>query len=126
MANIYDVDLEGTIDSSGIITQYYNKEAIANSIRLWLTSFSNDFIRSPGSGGYVTKYLFKAMTDENRRNIYASIYDGFQQDYSPKAVLKELRVDPDYENKRWVINIVVYIDAIKSDVPVVAELNSLV
>lgn len=123
---IYDVDLLGEIDSTGKITQYYGKEAVANSIKLWLTSFRNDILRTPGKGGYLTNFLFKPMTDTKKSEMVASIRDGFAQEYSPTAIIKSLDVTPDYTNNKWIIDLTVYVDAIKSDVTTTLEVNNLV
>lgn len=123
---IYDIDLKGNIDSYGIICQYYGKEAVQNSIILWLTSFKEDIIRNSGRGGYLTQHLYKHMSPENKINITESIIDGFNNDYTPSAKLKSLKVTPDYENNQWVIELVVYFAILKEDVPVTAVVNNLV
>ncbi len=123
---IYDIDLMGALDSFGLITPLYGKEAVQNSIKLWLSSFETDFIRNPGKGGYLTKFLYKLMSEENRKSMFDSIVDGFNQDYVPRAKLKSLNITPDYENKTWVIDLVVYISEIKDSVPVTITVKNFV
>jgi hypothetical protein len=123
---IYDTDLQGRIDSSGTIYQYFGKEAVQNSIVLWLTSFKDDIIRNSGRGGYLTQYLYKPMSDQNRTNIIESIVDGFNNDYVPFAQLQSIKVTPDYENNQWIIDLVVYISVLKESIPVTSIINNLV
>ena len=123
---IYDTDLQGKVDSSGMIAQYFGKEAVQNSIVLWLTSFKEDIIRNSGRGGYVTQYLYKPMSPQNRINIIESIVDGFNNDYVPAAKLQSIKVTPDCENNQWIIDLVVYVSVLKESVPVTSVINNLV
>jgi len=126
MTEIYDTDLQGRVDSSGIIYQYYGKEAVQNSIILWLTSFKEDIIRNSGHGGYLTQYLYKPMSPQNRTNIIESLVDGFNNDYVPSAQLNSIKVTPDYENNQWIIDLNVYISVIKEIVSVSTTINNLI
>lgn len=113
---IIDYDIQGKTDSNGLIYQYSGADAIKNSIKLWLTSFEGDALRSFGRGGYITKFLYKKMSDKNRENIYNAIVDGFNQDYVPEAKLKTLTVTPNYASNYWEIYIVVYVPLIQDTV----------
>jgi hypothetical protein len=121
-----DTDILGKLDSSGNLTTYYNKDALNNSIICWLTSFKNDILRNPGRGGYITQLLYKPMTDQAKQNLIDAIVDGFNQDYSPRVKLLSLDVIPNYEDKTWEINILVYSDIIKDKSQVSTTINNFV
>jgi hypothetical protein len=121
----FDTDIEGELDSNGLIKQYYDEDAVKNSIIVWLTSFRSDILRNPGKGGYVTQYLYKGMSDDVQSKITMAITDGFKQDYTPNAVLNSISVTPDYVNKTWTIDLNIYINIIKSNVDVQTTLNSI-
>jgi hypothetical protein len=123
---IYDFDLFGTIDENGKIKELYNKEAVENSILIWLTSYNTDIIRNPGNGGYLTQFLHKQMSEQIRRDIYESLIDGFNQDFNLVVILNDLQVIPDYENKTWKINIEAYIPEIKDSITVSALVRNLI
>lgn len=124
--SIYDIDILGTIDNQGNIKELYNKEAVENSILVWLTSYNTDVIRNPGSGGYLTSYLSKPMSPENQQYIYQSLIDGFNQDYNLQVKILAIKINPDYVNKTWAIYIEAYVTEIKDTVTVSAIINNLV
>lgn len=124
--DVFDYDVLGRVDSSGQLTVYTGKQAISNSIVMWITSFRNDVLRSPGIGGYVTQHLYKPMSVSTKRNLLDAITDGINQDYRPTVTLKSLSVTPDYQNKTWLIDLVVYSDLIKEDVAVTTVLKNFV
>lgn len=113
MANIADTDILGTIDSNGVLAAYTNKEALQNSIKLWITSFSNDALRNPNRGGYVTQQLYKPMTESSQQSITDALIDGFNTDYTPYVKVLNLDVVPNYQEKTWEISVAVYSDLIK-------------
>jgi hypothetical protein len=123
---IFDYDLVGKSNEKGQLIVYTGKEAIANSIIMWLTSFRNDKLRNPYVGGYITQHLFKPMSTQVKRDLLEAITDGINQDYTPSVTLKSLQVIPDYENKQWTIYLIVYSPLIKEDVPVTAVLKNFV
>jgi len=121
-----DTDILGTVDNAGLITQYVDKEAVQNSITMWLTSFHSDILRNPNRGGYVVQHLYKPMTESTKTAIRNAIVDGFEQDYYPTAILKNIEIISDYSNKTWIINLKVYVSIIKDVVDVEAILKNFV
>lgn len=126
MVQIYDIDILGELNSQGQIKELYNKEAIENSIKLWLTSFNTDSIRFPGRGGYLVYFLYKPMSDSSKEEIRDSIIDGLNQDYDLSVDLKSISVIPDYENKIWNIYVDAYIKEIQEFVSVSASVKNFV
>lgn len=106
--DIFDTDILGRKDANGNIAQLTGKDALKNSITAWLTSFRGDLIRAPNRAGYISRHLYKPMNEANRVNIINAITDGFNQDYYPIVNVNSLKVNPNYENKTWEIDLVVY------------------
>jgi hypothetical protein len=126
MAQVYDIDLLGTITPQGQIKELFDKEAIENSIVVWLTSYNTDVIRSPGKGGYLVYFLSKQMSDSVADDIRDSIIDGLNQDFNIYVQLKSLTVAPDYEQKIWQIDLEAYVPDIQDFVSVSASIKNLV
>lgn len=106
--DIFDTDILGRKDANGNIAQLTGKDALKNSITTWLTSFRGDIIRAPNRAGYISRHLYKPMNEANRVNMINAITDGFNQDYYPTVKVNSLKVNPNYENKTWEIDLVVY------------------
>lgn len=123
---VYDIDALGTITSQGQIKEVFDKEAIENSIIMWLTSYNTDCIRNPGRGGYLVHFLQKPMSETNKDDIRDSIVDGLYQDYELLVDLKSIDVIPNYNEKYWEINIEAFITEINDFVSVSALIKNLV
>ena len=123
---VYDLDILGSLDSNGQVKELYDKEAIENSIIVWITSYNTDILRNPGRGGYLTSYLSKPMSDTVQALMREALIDGFNQDYNLVLQLKQLIITPDYENKTWNIFVEAYIPDIKDTVQASTTLNNLV
>lgn len=124
--NYIDTDIRGLIDHSGNLVTLTGTEAIKNSIIVWLTSFRNDILRSPGKGGYLTQHLYKPMSEYNRDLIRDSIMDGLYQDYFPSVRVNSIQVVPDYEKKEWTIYLDVYVSEIKEEVTMSTTVKNFV
>jgi len=124
--SVYDLNILGEVDNNGQIIELYDKEAVENSIIVWLTSYQTDILRNPGRGGYLTRFLNRPMSEDNRKNMLDALIDGFNQDFNLVLQLKSLSIDPDYEGKIWNIYIEAYIPDIKDTIFVVTALRNLV
>lgn len=123
---VYDLNLFGNIDENGQIEEFYDKKAVENSIIVWLTSYYTDCIRRPNKGGYLTRLLYKPMSEKNTTEIKQVLIDGLEKDYELEVTLQELKVEPDFANKIWNIFIKVYIPEIKDNVEVSVSLKNQV
>jgi len=121
-----DTDMLGVVDSNGLITRYFDKDAISNSITMWLTSFNYDILHNANRGGYVTGLLYRPMTAEAKADLRNAIVDGFNQDYTPEAILKKIDITPDYSHKTWTINLTVYVSIVKDQVDVETTLKNFI
>lgn len=124
--NYIDTDIRGLIDNSGNLVTLTGTEAIKNSIIVWLTSFRNDILRSPGKGGYLTQHLYKPMSEYNRDLIRDSIIDGLYQDYFPSVRINSIQVVPEYEKKEWTIYLDIYVSEIKEEVTMSTTVKNFV
>ena len=123
---VYDLNLFGNIDENGQIEEFYDRKAVENSIIVWLTSYYTDCIRRPNKGGYLTRLLYKPMSEKNITEIKQVLIDGLEKDYELEVTLQELKVEPDFANKIWNIFIKVYIPEIKDNVEVSVSLKNQV
>lgn len=123
---VYDLSLFGNIDENGQIEEFYDKKAVENSIIVWLTSYYTDCIRRPNKGGYLTRLLYKPMSEKNITEIKQVLIDGLEKDYELEVTLQELKVEPDFANKIWNIFIKVYIPEIKDNAEISVSLKNQV
>lgn len=122
----YDLSLFGEMDANGQIEEFYDKKAVENSIIVWLTSYYTDCIRRPNRGGYLTRLLYRPMSEKNITELKEVLIDGFEKDYELEVKLEELKVEPDFVNKIWNIYIKVYIPEIKDNAEVSVYLKNQV
>jgi hypothetical protein len=123
--NLYaDIDLYGKEASPGVALEYFDIKAISNALTLWLTSKKGDFIRNPGAGGILDKYLFKTMDNSHLFKIKLELISSFEDYFSDSLALDEVVFNPDYKNK--ILEIKVYYHDIRTGVSdnVVAYVNS--
>jgi len=110
--SIFDIDIQGIKTSPNsneiVFKELFNTQALANAIKLWITSYKGDFPRQPSKGGYVTRWLFKPMNDTTLENMYISIRDGIQNDFNNQVRINELTITPNYEKRTWKIKMDVY------------------
>ena len=123
---IYDHHYEGGIDKNGIIKQVWDSEALNNSIKMWLASFSGEIIRNPSKGGYVMSWLLKPMSQVNKENLEMAIRDGFYQDFTPYLEILNLNVEPNYEYRYWHIQLEAYSPNLKLRVNVSEKIKNRV
>lgn len=97
-----DYSLERRTTAEGEVKRYYNENALAQSIKLWVASGKGEKLRNTG-GGWVLPFIGKALTQENAEALKQSIILGLQTDFSPKLVVEQCIVVPDVERERWVI-----------------------
>ena len=105
---IYDHDYTGRIKPNGEINQVWGKEALTQSIKMWIASYEGDVVRSPMRGGYITQWLMKPMQQVDEDDIIMSIRDGFEQDFTPYLQIRRVEVNPNYEQRYWEIYMEVY------------------
>lgn len=105
---LFDYDYQGNLDNKGRIVELLDKEALGQSIKLWIASLQGDTVRDSKRGGYITSWLMKPMQSVSINAFTMSIRDGIYQDFTPHLVIKVLEVKPNYEGRYWNIYMEVY------------------
>jgi len=112
MANLFDTSIAGIkenpLNETSSYSEVFNSKAIQNALRLWITSYKGDTLRQPSKGGYVTRWLFKPMTEYTKESITLAIQEGILNDFKNELAVKNLIVEPNYEKKYWKISLDVY------------------
>lgn len=119
---VKDYIYDASEDSQGVII-LKDIKAVENALRLWLVSFKGDYIRRPDAGGYVTQWLFKPMTEDTRDDIKTAIRVGMDREFSPRIVVNSIKVEPDYVQESWRIEIIGYVPALQEDLYVIENLR---
>ena len=122
---LFDLDYEGNITQEGAIRELWGEEALNQSIKLWIASNLCDIIREPNRGGYITRYLCKPMREVDVEDIKMGIRDGIYQDFEPHLVINDLRIEPDYANRRWKFYMEVYSQNLKTKTTVEEYIKAL-
>jgi len=111
---LYDLNYKGGIDAYGHVKEDWGANALNNAILIWLASYRGEAIRNPNSGGYITQWLMKPMSEANVPSIKMSIKDGIEQDFFPVLTINEISVTPNYSQSYWSI----YLDVYSSDLKI--------
>jgi hypothetical protein len=98
---VFDYDISGRVGVAGDILQVWEKEALVNSLKMWIMSRKGDIIREPNRGGYLIQWLTRPMSEENAENVEMAIRDGIDQDFDPYLKILFLKVTPNYINRYW-------------------------
>lgn len=104
---IYDYPFYKKLNKDGSIADMENSDALAQAVKIWLATKTNEKIRSLG-GGIMYQYLGKIMDNEQRDNIKRAIINGLRYDFNPPLVPVVVDVVPNYDKERWEIGIVAY------------------
>lgn len=104
---IYDYPFYKKLNKDGSIADMENSDALAQAVKIWLATKTNEKIRSLG-GGIMYQYLGKIMDNEQSDNIKRAIVNGLRYDFNPPLVPVVVDVVPNYDKERWEIGIVAY------------------
>jgi len=121
-SNFFDYDLFGEI-KDGSIKTLYERDALINSLRLWISSKQGDFIGGRTRGGYVRKALNRPMSETDSVDVYQAIMTGLTNDFSPTLEIISLNVVPNLEKRRWEINLDAYAPSLKQRIEVKESLK---
>lgn len=100
-----DLDVFGNENPDGSPKHYYDEDAIKNAFTSWIGSKKGDYIRRPEIGGIIDRLLFKTMDDRTAALMSFAIQNAILNEFVPELELKELSVNPDYQNRLWEIYI---------------------
>lgn len=124
--HIFDVDYEGNIDSQGQLEYVWGKEALSQSIKLWVASLQGEVIRSPNRGGRIASLLGKPMREVDVDDIEMTIQDGLFQDFRPYLQIVNFSVTPNYEKRHWEFELVAYSQSLRTQVAVSEKIKARV
>jgi hypothetical protein len=99
----FDYYVYGGLNTQGIIKSVWDIEAIKNSIIMWLGSFRGEYLDNPTAGGYLTQHLMKPMTESRTQSIRLSLFQGFEQDFSPSLRVNKIDVIPNFSDRFYEI-----------------------
>lgn len=120
-----DYSLYADTDELGNLKVLTGRDAIENALKIWLSSFPGESIRNPSKGGYITKWLFKPMSDNTAQMIKEAIVECLNEDFSPALTLRSVEVLPDYNKAQWQISIGAYSPTLKTDVNINESMRSI-
>lgn len=106
--NLYlDYPIIKETKDNGELKTYKNSDALAQAIKIWLSSSNGEKIRTR-SGGVLVPFIGKLLNNENANSIKNAILFGLQNDFNPIIEVISIDVTPNVEKRRWEIEIIGY------------------
>lgn len=97
--NYKEIDEKGSIAVRGL-------PCVLQKYKLWLMSDKYDYHRSPGYGGFLTKYVVKTpLSEANALSIQSSLIVETEKNF-PDIKLLECKIIPNFSQRRWEIKVV--------------------
>ena len=119
----YPMDAELTVN--GVLRTLEGKDAIANALRQWISSFKGEVIRQPDKGGYISRWLMKPITEETALAIKRAILDGLTDEFTPALIPQVIEVIPHYEQQYWEIHVEAYSPEFRESINVMENIRKL-
>lgn len=82
------------------------KEAIVNSLRVFLLSLTGEYPHNHNYGGYLYSWLFKPMDETTTIDLRNAIKIGIKKHFSGLVNLHRINIQPDISEQRWNIEII--------------------
>jgi hypothetical protein len=123
---IFDFNLFGGLSSEGLVNTLQGKDAFINSFSMWLLNKEGDFIRQPEKGGYLYNWLCKPMSNMNAKAITLSLKTGIEKEYTPRIIIEQLEVIPNYEKRLWTILVKGYVPSVDTYIDFKQNFRNLV
>ena len=123
------VDFPGTgemVTPQGNIPVLEDQDALVNAINLWICSFRGERLYRPHDGGIITDHLLKPMSGERAKDIHDDLIDGLAYKFTPRVIVSECSVIPDYEMSTYWLTIIGYCPALKVSIYDKIGINPLV
>jgi hypothetical protein len=95
----HDIDIFGRESQPGTALEYYNADAIANALTLFLTLKKGDLLLNPNDGGIIDSAVFKSLNDANIQKFGFQIKNAIISYFAPLIELQAINIVPDYENQ---------------------------
>lgn len=91
-------------NKQGGIKMYYNSDALAQAIKIWMVSSKGEKIRTTG-GGYLMPFIGKTLDWEHAQQIAQRLITGLAEDFQPPITVTDIQVVPDTDNFRWIVSV---------------------
>jgi hypothetical protein len=114
-----DIDIFGSENYSGSAKEYFDRDAVKNSITLWLMMKKGEYIYNPSEGGTLDTSLFKNMTGDFEEIIRFEIESDFQIYFEEIVELIDIQIKSN-RTQRYTEVHVIYKDLINGGV---SEIN---
>ena len=99
MPVIQDIDIYGRNNPDGSALEFFEEDAIKNSITLWISSKKGDFILNPSEGGILDNFLFKNLRAESLNLARVQLINSLTQFFGDAINLDGVDIFPDYETR---------------------------
>lgn len=119
---IYDIAYQGT--AGGALAEMWNKEALMNSLRIWMASFAGETMHDPSRGGYLMQFLMKPMIEVDIEHMKDTIRVGLTTDFKPNIQVNYIQVIPNYKERYWQIVVSVFSPDLKESIEMNEKLKS--
>ena len=103
----FDFPFYKKVTNNGALLDLYNSDALSQAVKIWLASKKNEKVRSRG-GGIIAQHIGKMMDDERADMIKQAIIRGLKTEFTPSLIPVKVDVIGDYDNERWIVEIVAY------------------
>lgn len=120
-----DYSLYADVDDLGNLKVLTGSEAIENALKIWLASFPGESMRNPSKGGYISRWLFKPMSESTAQLIKEAIVESLEEDFYPSLSLQTLTVIPDYDKSQWQITLNAYCPVLKLSINLEESMRSI-
>lgn len=90
------------------IVKFVNENAVVRSIRNLLLTDRFERLYQPNIGTDIRKMLFEPISSATAQSISMFVLETIDK-YEPRAKLLSIKVDPDDENNRYIVSLVVMI-----------------
>lgn len=121
-----DYAYDSELTTSGDLITYQGYEAVRNALILWLYSLRGERNRLPEWGGYVTRWLFKPISEDTAENIQMSIMMGLREEFSPSLSIEQVSVVPNYNEDCWYIEIRARMTTTREEIHVIENIRRIV
>jgi hypothetical protein len=115
IAQVYqDIDLFGDENYNGTPKEYYDKDAVKNSLTMWMMAKRGDFLDAPSEGGILDSATFKNMTYENQEKLKFRVENSLRLYFSGIIELMGITITP-FPTERYTEVSVVYRDILTGE-----------
>ena len=102
-----DFPLTKSKNFNGEISIYNNDKALAQAIKMFLSSSYKEKVRSR-SGGVLIPFIGKTMTEEVANEIKKRVVESLENEFYPNMTVNSIQVEGDKTRNIWIIYLTAY------------------